>query len=74
MLLLSFSDVNTAILSSSNEANPLQANHFFVVLFSRAFTKDVNGWAPQIRHVLVVDVISVKYFFWDPSSAKNENH
>ena len=52
MLLLSFPDINTAILSSSREASLLQASPF--VQFSRAFTKDINAWGlgPDIRHVL----------------------
>ena len=43
MLLLSFSDINSAILSSSNETNLLQASHFVPVLFSRAFIKGANA-------------------------------
>ena len=61
VLLLSFSDINPAMLSSLNEANLLQASYFVLVLFSRVFIKDTSvTWTPHIRHIYV---ISVQYFF-----------
>ena len=53
MLLLCFSNINTAILSSSNEANwanLMEARHFVVVLFSHAIIKDVNAWGVGTTH------------------------
>ena len=63
LLLLSFSNIYTAILSSSNEANPLQAKYFFVVLFAHAFTKDVNGWGLGTAHSLCLRHQRQIFFF-----------